>query len=179
VLILKGLPCDAALQRGLLRHSWLKNQILQISPDFVAQVNSRPSLWEERESFEKKIQSGGEFETKLNDARQLIRDMVKGFSPEQLVDRGPLANLSQKARESVKAVIHDIYLRQTKIEQYTEPVTRAIDDLENALREFTTVWYLQQSAEQNLIRNRFEQVQECARILHEKLGDLPEGIVLP
>jgi hypothetical protein len=179
VLILKGLPCDAALRRGLLWHSWLKNQILKMNADYVAQMHGDTSLQEERESFERKIQAGGEFESKLSDARRFASEMIEGFSPAQLVDSGPLANLSAEARTSIKAVIHDEYLRQTMIEERTGPIASGVDDMERALKGFSTVWYRRPPAQQDLVKTEFERLQACARLLHEKLGSLPEGIVLP
>lgn len=179
MLILRGMPCDAALRRGLLWHSWLKNQILKMDSGYVVQMHRRPSLQEERESFERKIHAGGEFESNLDDARQLVLNMVEGFSPIQLVDSGPLAIMSVKAREAIKSVVHREYLIQTRIEECIMPITSAIDELELAYREFASTWYQHPSADQAAIQKSFESLQHCARNLHELLGRLPEGIVLP
>lgn len=179
VLILRGMPCDAALQRGLLWHSWLKNQILKMDASYVAHMHSRPSLLKERESFERKIQPGGEFESKLDKARSFAHDMVDGFSPAQLVDSRPLAKLSSEARAGLKSVIHGEYLEQTSIEERTGPITGAVDELGKVLSEFRDVWYRRPHCEAELIRAGFEQLQARARALHEMLGNLPEGIVLP
>jgi hypothetical protein len=172
------MSCDAALQRGLLWHSWLKNQILKMDPDYVLRMKSRPSLQEERLAFEQWIQPGGEFESKLNDARQFAGVMVEGFSPAQLVDRGPLLKLSTNVREAVKSVIHREYLAQSLIEDCAGPMADAIDDLDKALKEFSGIWYRKPAAGHDLIRRGFEQLQVCAKALHERLGALPEGIVL-
>ncbi len=179
MLILRGMPCDAALQRGLLWHSWLKNQILKMDAGYVTHMHSRPSLLEERESFERKIQPEGEFESRLDEARRFARDMIDGFSPAQLVDTGPLAAISAEARASLKEVVHGEYLKQTSIEARTEPVAAAVDELGKALRKFRDVWYQQPRADAEQIRAGFEQLQTRARALHEMLGNLPEGIVLP
>lgn len=179
MLILRGMPCDAALQRGLLWHSWLKNQILKTDPGYVAYIHSRPSLLEERESFEQKIQPGGEFESRLDESRRFSRDMVDGFSPAQLVDSGPLANLSDEVRASLKSAVHGEYLEQTLIEERTRPVAEAVEELGKALGEFKAVWYQRPRSGANLIRESFEQLQARARVLHVMLGNLPEGIVLP
>lgn len=179
MLILRGMPCDAALQRGLLWHSWLKNQILKTDAGYVAYIHSRSSLFEERESFEQKIQPGGEFESRLDEARRFARDMVDGFSPAQLVDGGPLANLSDEVRAGLKSAVHDEYLEQTLIEERTGPVAEGVEELSKALGEFNDVWYRRPPSEAGLIRESFEQLQARARVLHEMLGDLPEGIVLP
>lgn len=179
VLILRGMPCDAALQRGLLWHSWLKNQILKMDAGYVAHMHSRTSLLEERESFERKIQPGGEFESRLDEARRFARDMVDGFSPAQLVDSGPLAAIPAEARASLKKVIHGEYLKQTSIEERTKPVAVAVDELGKALGEFRDVWYRHPHSGAEQIRAGFEQLQTRARTLHEMLGNLPEGIVLP
>ena len=179
MLILRGMPSDAALQRGLLWHSWLKNQILKTDAGYVAYIHSRPSLLEERESFEQKIQPGGEFELRLDEARRFARDMIDGFSPAQLVDSGPLANLSDEVRASLKSALHGEYLEQTLIEERTGRIAEAVQELGQALGEFRDVWYRRPHSGANLISESFEQLQARARDLHEMLGDLPEGIVLP
>jgi hypothetical protein len=173
------MPCEAALQRGLLWHSWLKNQILKTDAGYVAYIHSRPSLLGERESFEQKIQPGGEFELRLDEARRFARDMVDGFSPAQLVDSGPLANLSDEVRVSLKSAVHGEYLARTLIEEHTGPVAEAVEELGKALGEFKDVWYRRPPSGAGLIKENFEQLQARARVMHEILGDLPEGIVLP
>ena len=179
MLILKGMPCDAAMRRGLLWHSWLKNQILKMDAGYVVHIHSRPDLQEERESFERKIRPSGEFDSKIKEARQFVRDMVEGFSPAQLIDTGPLASLSAEARASIKSTIHVEYLIETMMEHQTEPISVAIDELEQALKKFARAWSRQPPADRALVSQRFEQLQEAARTLHERLGNLPEGIVLP
>jgi hypothetical protein len=173
------MPCDAALRRGLLWHSWLKNQILKMDAGYVAHMHSRPSLREERESFERKIQPGGEFESRLDEARRFALEMVAGFSPAQLVDSGPLKGLSEEARAGLKSAIHGEYLEQTSIEERTGPVAAGVDELGEALGEFRGVWYGRPQARAEEVRAGFEQLQARARALHEILGNLPEGIVLP
>jgi hypothetical protein len=178
MLILKGMPCSAARLRGILRHSWLKNQILGMDAGFVVQMHGRPSLHEARESFERKIRPGGEFDLRLSDARQLVRDMVEGFSPAQLVDSGPLAALPAETLAAIKSVIHREYLSETRIEQCAEPIAAACDLLADALRDFSDVWF-GRAAGLGMVRKSFEQLQLRARALHEQLEKLPEGIVLP
>lgn len=179
MLTLKGMPCDAARRRGLLWHSWLKNQILKIDAGYIAYIHDRPDLQDEKESFEGKIREGGDFESRLSEARQLARDTVDGFSPSQLVDSGPLAILSPEARESIKSTIHCEYLKLTRIEEQTSRIDAAIDDLESALKEFSAAWYGHPPNDHNTVHSRFEHLQACARTLHERLGELPQGIVLP
>ncbi|MET0621810.1 MAG: hypothetical protein ABW250_02410 [Pyrinomonadaceae bacterium] len=178
MLILKGIPCSAARQRGILRHSWLKNQILGIDAGFVVQMRGRPSLREARESFERKILPGGEFDLRLGEARQLARDMVDGFSPTQLANSGPLADLPAEVLAAVKSAVHREYLSETGIEQREGPLNAACDLLADALREFSDVWVGRTSGP-NMLRKSFEQLQLRARALHEQLEQLPEGIVLP
>jgi len=179
VLILRGLPCEVALHRGLLWHSWLKNQVLKMDSGYVVQMHRRPSLKEERESFERKIQAGGEFESNLTNARKLVGNMVHGFSPTQLIESGSFATLSAEAHEVIKSVIHKEYLRQTRIEEYVEPASDAINELEDAYKEFAIAWYQKPPVSDKVIQQCFELLQCRARKLHELLGRLPEGIVLP
>lgn len=179
MLILKGVPCNSAMLRGILRHSWLKNQILTMDAGYVIQMRGRPSLHEEREAFERKIRPGGEFESRLGEARKLVREMVDGFSPAQLVDTGPLAGLSPEARAAIKSVLHREYLSRTMIEKCAEPATAACDALEIALREFSDNWFREPYPGAVVIRKKFEELQLRARSLNDSLGDLPEGIVLP
>lgn len=174
-----SLPSELSQERGRLRHLWLKNQVLALNEDFVVLMHGKRSLQKARESFESKIQPDGEFTIRLNDARRLVQQMLEGFSPAQLVDLGPLEQLSKDARRQVKSVSHDLYLRKTAIAELSESLTGAITDLANALQEFTTTWFEQPTAHETLIRSRFAHFQLCAQALQEKLGRSPEGIVLP
>jgi hypothetical protein len=155
------------------------NQILKMDAGYVIHMRGRPSLHEERDAFERKIRSGGEFDSRLNDARRLVREMVSGFSPAQLVDSGPLAGLSPEARAAVKSVVHSEYLSQTMIEKCVGPVAAACDGLEAALKEFSDAWFRQPYPGAVAVRKSFEELQRRARTLHESLGELPEGIALP
>ena len=179
MLILEGFKCDAALQRGLLWHSWLKNQILQMDGGYVVRMHRRPTLREEKAAFELKIQPGGVFETNLHSARLFASRIVEGFSPGQLVDTETFTILSAETRDIIKTVIHREYVNQTHIDLLVEPVERAIDDLEISFTEFTEAWYRQPVAEEKMVQETFEKLKERAKILHELLGRLPEGVVLP
>lgn len=179
MLILSGIECEIALQLSLLRHSWLKNQILKMDAGYVVHMYGRPSLLEERESFERKIQLGGEFESKLRLCRKLAHGMVEGFSPAQLIELSPLGGLPVETQEIIKSVLHREYLKETGIAQWVEPMEQAIDSLEKAFSQFTNVWYQPPPVQRSVIQEAFEGLQQYARVLHELLGRLPEGIVLP
>lgn len=173
------IPCDVSRQRGRLRHIWLKNQILAMNEDYVVLMHTSPSLRAARESFERKIRPKGEFAGRLEDARQLLSEMVEGFGPGQLIDSGLLGDLSTDARDSIKSVLHDQYLKNSMMAQSSEAITKAVKDLRTSLRELSTAWYQQPSADDALIRKKFADFQLNAKVLQESLGNLPEGIVLP
>ena len=177
-LHLRETHCDIGQQLSRLSHSWLKNQIIKVKPSVVARVRTDAARLEARLDFEDHIKPGGEFDRRIEETRALAHRIIEGFSPQQLIDDGPLAALSSEARDAIKTVIHREYLEQTEIEQTIEPLVHAIDDLENALRVLSRIWFHQNSEDSDLI-DAFEQLQLKAKALHGKIGNLPEGIVLP
>ena len=177
-LHLRETHCDIYQQLGRLSHSWLENQIIRVEPSVVACVRTDAAMLKARLDFEERIKPGGEFDRRIVETRALAHRISDGFSPQQLIDDGPLATLSSEAREAIKTVIHREYLEQTEIEQTIEPLVHAIDDLENALRVLSRIWFQQDSEDSDLI-NAFEHLQLKAKALHGKIGNLPEGIVLP
>jgi hypothetical protein len=124
------------------------------------------------------IGPNGEFAAHLNVAAQLVRNLVTGFSPAQLVDAGPLAVVSNDIRKIIKSVIHAEYLDRSGIEQQRAPIANAIRDLRKALKEFAASWFQQPSVNEDLIRDGFVRVQVNAATLQDALGNLPEGFVL-
>lgn len=177
-LHLREIHCDIRQQLGRLSHSWLKNQIKDVHPSFVVLWRTDAAKIKARLNFEENIKPGGEFDRQIEETRALVRRIIDGFSPQQLVDDGPLAALSSEVRDAIKTVIHREYLEQTEIEQTIDPMVHAIDDLENALRVFSRTWFQQNPEDSNLI-NAFEQLQLNAKAIQEKIANLPEGIVVP
>ena len=172
-------PSELSQERGRLRHLWLKNQVLALNEDYTALMHTKPSLREARESFESKIRPDGEFDDRLNDVRRIVRQMGEGFSPAQIVDLGPLEQLSPNVRQLVKNISHDLYLRQTMIAELGASLAEVIAVLAQALKDFSTAWFKQPPVDETLIRSKFAHFQLCAKALQEKLSNLPQGIVLP
>jgi hypothetical protein len=169
---------DIHQQRSRLSHSWLNNQIIIVKASVVACVRTDAAKLEARLDFEEQIKPGGEFDRRIKETRAFAHRIIDGFSPQQLIDDGPLAALSSETRDAIKTVIHREYLEQTEIEQTIEPMVQAIDELESALHAFSLIWF-QQNAEDSELIKTFEQLQLKAIALKEKIANLPEGIVLP
>jgi hypothetical protein len=176
--IVAQIPCEAAMKRGILRHSWLKNQILPINPEYVVRVRNSQSLLDVRRDFERLIGPNGEFSVHLDVAAQLARNLEAWFSPAQLVDLGPLAIVPNDIRKIIKSNIHAEYLDRNGIEKQRAPIANAVKDLRKALNEFTASWFQRPSVSEDLIRDGFVRVQMNAAVLQDALGYLPEGFVL-
>lgn len=175
--IVAQVPCEAAMKRGILRHSWLKNQILPINPDYVVRVHNSPSLLDVRRDFERLIGTNGEFSVHLDVAAQLARNLDTGFSPAQLVDSGPLAIVPNDTRKIIKSRIQAEYLDSNRIEEQRAPIVNAARDLRKALNEFAASWFQRPPVGEDVIRDGFVRVQTNAAVLQDVLGNLPEGFV--
>lgn len=170
--------CEAALLRGSLRHSWLENEIIDRRPDDIAKWYGTFSP--ERVSLEKGISPKGEFYLRLGKARELADIMITSFSPAQLVENSVLARLPMDVKQLIKGILHNTYLEKTGIAELTSPLEDAINKFALELQHFTETWYSSRPpAGSEAVRGGFLRLQERARELHEILGCLPEGIVLP
>lgn len=177
-LHLRETHCDIHQQLHALSHSWLKNEINDLDLSKVLLWRTDAAKIKARLDFERQIKPGGEFDKRIEQARTVAHRITDGSSPQKLVDDGPLATLSSETRGAIKTAIHREYLEQTEIEQTVEPMVLAINDLENALRAFSHLWFQQDSEDSELIK-AFEQLKLNAKSLQEKIANLPEGIVLP
>jgi hypothetical protein len=176
--ITSQIPCDAAQKRGILRHSWLENQVLPVSEEFLILMRKSGTLVKARKSFERMIEPRGQFSDYCNLANQLVLGMVDGFSPACLVDDGPLAILPTPLSEVIKSALHSQYLEQSRIEEHSVPISNAIKNVKKALGRFSRLWFQQPKVDDQSIKSAFAAVQATAAGLQKQLGTLPEGFVL-
>lgn len=163
--------------RERLRHSWLENQIILRRTNFISLLYLNNS--NERHAFEERIKSGGEFDSNLHEARVLQQAMVDGFSPARLVDSGPLIRLPEDVRSLMKDVLHKAYLAETQIDKVAASMEPAIEELAQSIKHFSGVWFQGASVDSQEIETSFRAIQDRAKVLHEILGSVPRGIVLP
>jgi hypothetical protein len=165
----RGMDQIFAAQCGFLCHSWLKNDVLKRDAGYVAQMRCRQSLREKRDSFERKIRPGGEYELNFSQARQIVRSAIASFGPTWTPNRS-LSGKSQEARLN-DAPRPDIFS--------VARIELIIDDWERVFQEFRDVWYQQPQIEETVIQEKFKLVQEHAGKLRELLEWLPKGIASP
>ena len=177
MFVLDEASCEPESLRSQLHHSWLKNEVLILRPEFMARMRETPSP--QRASFEEKIKTGGTFWQRIEDARRLYEIMTDGFSPAQLVDSGDLGALSEDVRTLMKKVLHDVYLQETGIEDRREILQVIIIELSSELEELRKTWFQEPPTEFVVIAAGVERVLQRARKLSDILTKLPSGIVLP
>ena len=105
MFVLDDAPCEAEILRSQLHHSWLKNELLILRPQYLARMHNTQSP--ERASFEEKITPAGKFSQRIQDARRFCETLVDGFSPAQLLETGALSSLPSDVRASMRQVLHD------------------------------------------------------------------------
>ena len=177
MFVLRDVPCEAENLRSQLHHSWLKNELLMRRPEFLAKMHAGQSP--ERASFEEKLSPEGKFLQGIHDSRRLCEMMTDGFSPAQLVDNTPLAELPPNVRMLMKKTLHEAYLQESGLEKVGKRLQSAIDRLSRELEEFAKTWFRQPPAASGIITAAFQRVVARARKLQEILTRLPTGIVLP
>lgn len=164
-----NIPCDANTLRGQLKHSWLENEVLNVSIETVI------TLWR---------QGGADLATRyavrVQDISRLAESLADGFSPAQLVDTlKPFGGLSTEERTAIKGAVHAAYLESSGILTLQAPLKAAAMGMEAALQELSRAWTLPQPQGESAVRAAWEGVREKASALIEVLELLPKGVVLP
>ena len=177
-MIALQVPVHTTIVRQTLSHNWLEKLLLR-NADYVARLHTRSKDDEARQDFEGFIQPGGEYERWITQAKELAENMVEGFGPAQLVDRGPLAVLSDAGRTLLKEVLHRAYLEATGIESLKEPLRKALETCEDAFRAFQETWRREPSAPPDDVKTAFDGLLTAARGLLGEVEKLPKGVVLP
>ena len=130
----------------------------------------------ELSAFEKRIAAGGDFDAYIAQARTLVTTMVAGFSAIEIA-KTEFGAFPRETREVIFSIFEKLYLQKTRIDTYSVPMKKAIDDLEFEIEKFREHWFA--SARRNMISEGFKQVQFRAKELDEILNALPKGIPLP
>lgn len=177
MFLIEDVPCEAASRRGRLHHSWLKNEVLQWDAEYLLEIRNSNSL--ELADFEERIKPGGGFEQELAEATILIQTMVHDFSCTPLVELCPLAELPAEAKQLVKDVLHQAYLRESHVDELQEPLKEAVEALACEFRHCREVWFQKPSAEADTIRGTLETLKKKASDVQTILTKLPRGIVVP
>ncbi len=161
------LICDAAIQRGRLKHSWLENQVLNKSADKIIQLR-REGPWEALEN---------RFPIRVQEAIGLAGRIVDDYSPVVLIDRIPLfGHLDEDARARIKIGVHNAYLARETLTSRVEPLTAAARSLGVALEHVLQQWRRGSDCD---IERTWQDVLRAASRLRDELDALPRTIVLP
>lgn len=164
-----NIPCDANTLRGQLKHSWLENEILNISIETVV------TFWRRGET-----DLAARYVTRMQDLSRLEDRLAEGFSPAQLVDTlKPFGGLSTETKVAIKGAVHAAYLESSGILALQAPLKAAAVDMEAALQELSRTWALPQPQGESAVRGAWEGVCKNASTLVMELERLPKGVVLP
>lgn len=165
-----NIPCEANQLRGQLRHHWLENQVLNKFPDDV--VRLRKKGWPALEN---------EFDLRIEQLKELIENMIEGFSPKQLIDKiGFLSQLPDEKKTALKEVLHIVYLERFEIEDLKKKLNNEAVSFEVVLNQFRIVWRLPEGPDtENQIAIKYQEVLEQAKKLIEIIKKLPKGVALP
>lgn len=177
MLVLQGSGEEVAALRGSLRHSWLENLVEAREPTDVAELHGEETAV--RRLFDEDIGSGGGFNRRLDEVELLAGRIVDGLSPARVVWRGPLAHLPEELKEELGAVLHELYLEQSSIQDVAEGVVRAAEAFRAELERFRNIWERNPKARFEEVAAGFESLKVQGRILYGALGLIPEGLVLP
>ncbi|KAB2889240.1 MAG: hypothetical protein F9K32_13525 [Desulfobulbaceae bacterium] len=160
--------CPVNQLRGQLKHSWLENQVRDQRPATV--INRRADKTWDRAILEI-------FPREIDRCRKLLKEMVEGFSPRQLVSQlMPLRQLTAEDRQQIEAAVHTIYLERTGIEALVPELDKAIAALESELTQLQEAW---KTGDDEMLTAVWENFQKTATPLLSLLGELPKGVALP
>lgn len=170
--------CPSADLRAHLLHEWEKGFGFGISIASVEAWYSGSSKSASRR-FAARLEQDGDFAQCLMQTRELVKAMVDGFSPKQLIDQGVLASLPSEIRDKLKTAVHERYLAETTITDLKHSLSEAIRDLETAILKFAAAWKAEPPHNAEEVKRGYTTVQDAARHVRDVLDQLPKGILLP
>lgn len=161
------IPSEIDGRRAVLGHTWLDNQLLL-------------HLKRQQESWARSTDGAlplplASIPQQLEKVRKLIDDAINGFSPAQLVDRGPLSALDLDARTSIKNAVHIAYLALGVIQPLIEELTGAANQLDEVTTRTRANW--QEGPEMRL--HLMNELEAAAVRLRYALKELPREVVFP
>lgn len=164
-----NIPCDANTLRGQLKHSWLENEVLNISIETVI------ALWQQGA-----VDRAVKYAARIADLDHLADSFVDGFSPSLLVDTlKPFGGLSMDEKTAIKSAVHTAYLESSGILALQVPLNAAAMGMKTSLQELSDAWALPHHKSEDAVRMAWENVRTKARALILELEHLPKGVVLP
>lgn len=174
-----GFGADSEVSRicKALRHDWLVNDILFFSADSVSKIHA--GLLAGRDSFDQRVKEWGGADGSLTKAKALSAQIVDGFNPVQRIDECPIVALQEDARALIRKAFSDNCPDQAKIRELSQAVQVAVAELADGYSRFLADWDTEPPVEQTRIQESFEAIRRAARVLHELLGELPRGVLLP
>ena len=161
------IPCDINVRA--LSHTWLGKRLLK-----GLQLNRDRWLDAGGDSLPRVL---AVLPARTQEARLLASQLIDGYSPLHLVERGPLTILPGQVKAMIKEAIHHAYLDLGIMQPLTVEVTDAAADLGTVTSELSLAWCDPSSA-----RRRAE-ILDALRVVAERLkralDALPYGVVLP
>ena len=154
-----------------LRHSWLLNEVLNKTPEVLAELLFQ-TPWPALEEC---------FPIRVEQTRQLARALELYFGPAQLVDRvSVLASLPGSSRRWLQEAVHKCYCERSRIRALEEPLVSVLDELDQALTELRCLSsQLRDDDWRRRIEDQWSDVLGHAAELHRLLDQLPRRIELP
>lgn len=163
--------CDGERLRGVLKHSWLENQIEDVTPAEAVEWLTSPESWS---AFDL------EFPMRICQTRELGQHLDEMFSPASLVDQCiAFSRLNQSVKDQSKGAIHQTYLESSKVSDFQKPLLLAANRLDVALKEFRSICENLNPNNSDAGFESWRKVLTAASDLKAVLERLPKGVVFP
>lgn len=163
--------CDGERLRGVLKHSWLENQIENVTPEQAVKWLTSSDRW---------LAFDEVFPMRIGEARELGQHLDEMFSPVSLVDQcAAFGGLDRSTKELFKGAIHQAYLETSRIADLQKPLLFAVDRLEAALNDFRAKCDNPAPNSPNAGSESWRNVLTVACDLKAILECLPKGVVFP
>lgn len=163
-------------QLGMLRHSWLKNKIINRDPAFIVSLRNKQSV--SQKQFEDDIRQSGQFEKKIELFYTLLPSIMDIYSPINLINTTSLAYLPNNDLELIRKIFQELYLKNSNIEHFVQESEKRIKLLNSSFIKFRDLWF-QKNVDLNSLEENFRHFQSEAVALYNVLKQFPRGIVLP
>lgn len=164
-----NIECTGSQCGDSLRHSWLRNQVLNKSDDDILFLR-QSGPWRALDL---------EFPLRVQETLRLSCVIADAFSPTQLFEREPLVCLPVECRDMLLTAVQEAYLEGFLAGEVRDNLRTAASKLSKSLSAMSSVWHDLSDPPGTKLLAAWRCVKCDAETLLAELEKLPRGVVLP
>ncbi len=156
--------------RATLEHTWLKRRLL-------FRLRTERVEWLKAAATEPLPDILAGIPAQIQETRELLANVMEGYSPARLIDPGVLGALPEKERGLIRSAVHQAYLESGVMHSLVGRLEVALNDFESKAAEIPLAWG--KGVSDVKLTDILMNLEYAAERLRSVLLELPQEVVLP